>query len=390
MNIAVINSGSSSIKFQLFCMEKKEVLAYILVEQIGEFSSHTMLKYADKKLEITSVLKNHHDGLEEIIFLLSKYEILKDFTSLSAIGHRVVHGGEEFKNATVINESVIKQIEALIPLAPLHNPANLEGILVARKKAPFVPQIAVFDTAFHSHMPEEAYLYALPYKMYEKYKIRRYGFHGTSHSYVLKKTAEFLKEDAGDLNIITLHLGNGSSVCAIEEGVSVDTSMGFTPLEGLIMGSRCGDIDPAILIHMQRELGMSVDEVDTLLNKKSGLVGICGSNDVRSLIELNDEKSKLAIKMMVRRIKKYIGAYIALLGEVDAIVFTGGIGENSAYIREMIFETEICGTVLDTALNNKNEIVISTKKSSIKLMVIKTNEEEEIANECLSVLKMKV
>ena len=390
MNIAVINSGSSSIKFQLFCMEKKEVLAYILVEQIGEFSSHTMLKYADKKLEITSVLKNHHDGLEEIIFLLSKYEILKDFTSLSAIGHRVVHGGEEFKNATVINESVIKQIEALIPLAPLHNPANLEGILVARKKAPFVPQIAVFDTAFHSHMPEEAYLYALPYKMYEKYKIRRYGFHGTSHSYVLKKTAEFLKEDAGDLNIITLHLGNGSSVCAIEEGVSVDTSMGFTPLEGLIMGSRCGDIDPAILIHMQRELGMSVDEVDTLLNKKSGLLGICGSNDVRSLIELNDEKSKLAIKMMVRRIKKYIGAYIALLGEVDAIVFTGGIGENSAYIREMIFNAEICGTVLDTALNNKNETVISTKKSSIKLMVIKTNEEEEIANECLSVLKLKV
>lgn len=390
MNIAVINSGSSSIKFQLFCMEKKEVLAYILVEQIGEFSSHTMLKYADKKLEITSVLKNHHDGLEEIIFLLSKYEILQDFTSLSAIGHRVVHGGEEFKNATVINESVIKQIEALIPLAPLHNPANLEGILVARKKAPFVPQIAVFDTAFHSHMPEEAYLYALPYKMYEKYKIRRYGFHGTSHSYVLKKTAEFLKEDAGDLNIITLHLGNGSSVCAIEEGVSVDTSMGFTPLEGLIMGSRCGDIDPAILIHMQRELGMSVDEVDTLLNKKSGLIGICGSNDVRSLIELNDEKSKLAIKMMVRRIKKYIGAYIALLGEVDAIVFTGGIGENSAYIREMIFETEICGTVLDKDLNNKNETVISTKKSSIKLMVIKTNEEEEIANECLSVLKLKV
>lgn len=390
MNIAVINSGSSSIKFQLFCMEKREVLAYILVEQIGEFSSHTMLKYADKKLEITSVLKNHHDGLEEIIFLLSKYEILQDFTSLSAIGHRVVHGGEEFKNATVINESVIKQIEALIPLAPLHNPANLEGILVARKKAPFVPQIAVFDTAFHSHMPEEAYLYALPYKMYEKYKIRRYGFHGTSHSYVLKKTAEFLKEDAGDLNIITLHLGNGSSVCAIEEGLSVDTSMGFTPLEGLIMGSRCGDIDPAILIHMQRELGMSVDEVDTLLNKKSGLVGICGSNDVRSLIELNDEKSKLAIKMMVRRIKKYIGAYIALLGEVDAIVFTGGIGENSAYIREMIFDAEICGAVLDTVLNNKNETVISTKKSSIKLMIIKTNEEEEIANECLSVLKMKV
>ena len=390
MKIAVINSGSSSIKFQLFSMENREVLAHILVEKIGEFSSKITLKYNSKKVEITAVVKNHHDGLEEIIALLAKHEILHDFNSLGAIGHRVVHGGEEFKSSTLINESVLKKIEALIPLAPLHNPANLEGIIVARKKAPFVKQVAVFDTAFHSHMPEEAYLYALPYEMYEKHKIRRYGFHGTSHAYVLKKAAEFLQKESTQLNVITLHLGNGSSACAIEKGVSVDTSMGFTPLEGLVMGSRCGDIDPAIVIHMQRELGMSVDEIDTLLNKKSGLLGICKNNDVRSALELNDEKSQLAIAMMARRIKKYIGGYMALLGRVDAIVFTGGIGENSAVVREMILGALGSGVELDKEQNSQSATVISTKNSTIKLMVIKTDEEQEIANECVNVLKMKV
>jgi acetate kinase len=384
MNIAVINSGSSSIKFQLFCMERKEVLAHILVEKIGESMSDMILEYEDKKLKIESVIKNHHDGLEEIISILSKYALLKDFTSLSAIGHRVVHGGEDFKSATRIDASVIKKIEALIPLAPLHNPANLEGILVAQKKAPNVPQVAVFDTSFHSHMPEEAYLYALPYEMYEKHKIRRYGFHGTSHSYVLKQTAKLLEKDVNTLNIITLHLGNGSSACAIENGVSIDTSMGFTPLEGLVMGSRCGDIDPAIVIHLQRALGMSVDEVEKLLNKKSGLIGICADNDVRSIIEQNDEKSQLAIQVMVRRIKKYIGGYMALLGRVDAIVFTGGIGENSAYVREMVLGNLACGIELDRSLNNQSSRVVSTQNSTIKLLVIKTDEELEIANECLS------
>lgn len=390
MNIAVINSGSSSIKFQLFCMEKKKVLAHILVERIGEFISETTLKYEDKKLAITSVIKNHHDGLEEIISLLSKHEILKDFGSLSAIGHRVVHGGEEFKNATIIDEGVINKIRALIPLAPLHNPANLEGILVAKLQAPNVPQIAVFDTAFHSHMPEEAYLYALPYEMYEEHKIRRYGFHGTSHAFVLKQTAKFLQKNAENLNIITLHLGNGSSACAIENGVSIDTSMGFTPLEGLVMGSRCGDIDPAIVLHMQRELGMSVDEVDKLLNKKSGLLGICKNNDVRTLLELGDEKSQLALKIMVRRIKKYIGGYMALLGRIDAIVFTGGIGENSASIRKMTLDTLSCGIQLDDIKNSENATIISTEISSIKVLVVKTDEEQEIANECLSVLNSEV
>ncbi|QOY54123.1 acetate kinase [Candidatus Sulfurimonas marisnigri] len=367
MKIAVINSGSSSIKFQLFDMNTELVLASVLVEKIGEFSSSTIFKHNEKKVVITSVIDNHHEGLKNIIILLSQNNIIKDFSSLDAIGHRVVHGGEEFKKSTLIDEYVINKIRELIPLAPLHNPANLEGITISRKKAPFVKQIAVFDTAFHSTMPKEAYLYALDYEMYEKHKIRRYGFHGTSHSYVLKETAKIFKKSVDELNIITLHLGNGASACAIQNGKSIDTSMGFTPLEGLIMGTRSGDVDPAIIIYMQRELGMGVDEVDNLLNKKSGLLGICGSNDVRSIIESDSEKSKLALNMMIRRIKKYIGSYMALLGRVDAIVFTGGIGENSQYIRDKVLDNHLAG--------------------SIKILVINTDEELEIARECIKVLE---
>jgi len=366
MKIAVVNSGSSSIKFQLFEMDTEEVLASVMIEKIGEFSSITTLKYDDKKTLITSVVNNHHDGLENIMSLLSENNILDSFTSLDAIGHRVVHGGEEFKKATLIDEVVLTKIKELIPLAPLHNPANLEGIIQSRKKAPFVKQIAVFDTSFHSSMPEVAYMYALPYEMYEKHKIRRYGFHGTSHSYVLKQTAKELKKDVGELNIITLHLGNGASACAIENGKSIDTSMGFTPLEGLVMGTRSGDIDPAIIIHMQRELGLSFDEVDKLLNKQSGLLGICGENDVRSIVESSDEKAKLALNMMIRRIKKYIGSYMALLPRVDAIVFTGGIGENSEYIR--------------------SEVMKNLQLNGAKVLVIQTDEELEIARECMKVI----
>jgi acetate kinase len=363
MKIAVINSGSSSIKFQLFEMENEEVLASVMLEKIGEFSSITTLKYDDKKVVITSVIKNHHDGLENIMKLLSENNILESFSSLDAIGHRVVHGGEEFTKSSIINEKVISKIKELIPLAPLHNPANLEGIVVTRKKAPFVKQVAVFDTAFHSSMPEVAYMYALPYEMYKKHKIRRYGFHGTSHAFVMKQTAKELKKDVSELNIITLHLGNGASVCAIQNGKSIDTSMGFTPLEGLVMGSRSGDIDPAIVIHMQRELNLSFDEVDNILNKKSGLIGICGDNDVRSILTSDDKKAKLALLMMIRRIKKYIGAYMALLPKLDAIVFTGGIGENSEYIRDNVMD----GININDA----------------KVLVIKTDEELEIARECI-------
>ncbi len=342
VKIAVINSGSSSLKFKLFDMKTKEVLKSILIEHIGEENSS---------------IKNHHQALESLNI---------DFSELDAIGHRVVHGGENFNKPTILDEDSIDKIQKLIPLAPLHNPANLEGILVAKKYAPDILQIAVFDTSFHSNMPKEAFLYPLEYKMYEKHKIRRYGFHGTSHSFVAKQSARILGKDLSELNLITLHLGNGASACAIEKGVSVDTSMGFTPLEGLVMGTRSGDIDPAIIFYMQRELGLGVDEVDTMLNKKSGLLGICGKNDVRELIESEDELSKLALKIMIRRVKKYIGSYMALLGDVDAIVFTGGIGENSQYIRDKI---------LDSKFFNEIEVI-----------VVETDEELEIADECLKVL----
>ncbi len=386
MLIAVINSGSSSVKFQLFSMDDTKVLAQVLVEQIGEFSSHTSLKYQEKTFNITSVIKNHKSALEQIVLLLEEHEILKNFTSLDVIGHRVVHGGEAFHNATLIDEEVIKKIKSLIPLAPLHNKANLEGIYVTRKLAPKVPQVAVFDTSFHAKMPKEAFVYALDYELYEKHHIRRYGFHGSSHAYVLQESAKILQKGLDELNLITLHLGNGASACAIQNGVSIDTSMGFTPLEGLVMGSRSGDIDPAIVLYMQRELGMSVDEVDTALNKHSGLVGLCGENDLRAIIKQDDERSQLAIEIMCRRIRKYIGAYMALLGRVDAIVFTGGIGENSKYIRAKVLKEFPFGIELDSSLNEHNSTSISTPSSSVQVLVVKTDEELYIAKECIAEL----
>ncbi len=343
MKIAVINAGSSSLKFKLFDTQTQEILKSVNIEHIGEDGA---------------VFSNHHEALEGIDI---------DFSLLDAIGHRVVHGGEKFKESILIDSEVIDEIDKLSDLAPLHNPANLEGILVAKKKAPRTPQIAVFDTAFHSTMPKVAFMYALDYEMYEKHKIRRYGFHGTSHSFISKEAAKFLNRDINEINLITLHLGNGASACAIENGKSIDTSMGFTPLEGLVMGSRSGDIDPSIVLYMQRELGLSLDEVDKSLNKNAGLLGICGENDVRNILDSKDEKAKLALDMMIRRIQKYIGSYMALLGRVDAIVFSGGIGENSVYIRDKVLESEMF--------------------SGVKSLVIKTNEELEIANECLRVLK---
>jgi acetate kinase len=339
MRVAVINSGSSSLKFKLFDMSSEEVLYSLLVENVGVKGSK---------------IKSHQEALDIL-------EV--DFSNIDIIGHRVVHGGEEFSQPTVVDKNVIQKIEELAHLAPLHNPANLEGILVAQEKAPNTKQVAIFDTAFHAQMPEVAYLYALPLEMYEKHKIRRYGFHGTSHSYLLKECASILNKDAKELNIITLHLGNGASACAIQNGISIDTSMGFTPLEGLIMGTRSGDIDPAIVLYMQRDLGMSRNKVDEMLNKKSGLLGICESSDIREILVNDNSKSKLAIDMMVRRVKKYIGSYMALLGRVDAIVFSGGIGENSQYIRDRIMDNNLA--------------------HDIPILVIKTDEELEIARQCL-------
>ena len=346
MKIAVINAGSSSLKLKLFDMEKKEILNAWLIEHIGEDGYE---------------FANHQEALESIGI---------DFSLLDAIGHRVVHGGEKFLQSVIIDDEVIKELKKLIPLAPLHNPANIKGIEVARKKAKDIPHIAVFDTAFHSTMPIESFLYALPYELYEKHHIRRYGFHGTSHAFVAKEAAKLLQKDITQLNLITIHLGNGASMCAIQKGKSIDTSMGFTPLEGLVMGTRSGDIDPAIGLYLQRELQMSVDEVDHLLNKQSGLLGICQENDVRAILANNDELSHLAIKIMTRRIKKYIGAYMALLEDVDGVVFTGGIGENSQIIRDMVMESKLF--------------------QNLKVFVIKTNEELEIANECLGLVKSKI
>jgi acetate kinase len=324
-------------------MDTKEVLDSYIIENIGEKGAE---------------FQNHHEALKSIDV---------DFSTLNVVGHRVVHGGEEFNKATLITEKVLQSIQNLTPLAPLHNPSNVEGIRVAQKAAPNIPQVAVFDTAFHTTMPKEAYLYALSLEMYEKHGIRRYGFHGTSHSYVSKEAAKLLQKELHEVNLITLHLGNGASVCAIKNGKSVDTSMGFTPLEGLVMGTRCGDIDPAIVLYMLRELGMSSDEVDRELNRESGLKGLCGENDVRAILKSDEDSTKLATDIMVRRIQKYIGSYMALLGRVDAIVFTGGIGENSAYIRERVMSSAFL--------------------KSLNLLVIKTDEELEIANECLKVLK---
>ncbi len=343
--IAVINAGSSSLKIKLFDMDAKELLKSFLIERIGEEGSE---------------FSDFHEALDSVDV---------DFSSLDAVGHRVVHGGEEFTQATLINDEVLKVIEGLSTLAPLHNPANLEGILTVALRAPKTPQVAVFDTAFHSSMSEKAYLYALDYEMYEKHNVRRYGFHGTSHSYVAKEAAKILDRDLKELNLITLHLGNGASVCAIENGKSVDTSMGFTPLEGLVMGSRCGDIDPSIVLYMQRELNLSVGEVDIELNRKSGLYGVCGLKDLREILNSHDEKAQLALDMMIRRIQKYVGSYMAILGRVDALVFTGGIGENSSYVRDRVTSSELF--------------------KDLKSLTIKTNEELEIANETLSLLERR-
>jgi len=343
MKIAVLNAGSSSLKYKLFTMPEGRVLESKNVENIGEKGSK---------------IQTHKEALESLGI---------DFASLDAIGHRVVHGGEKFQDIALIDDAVRAKIKELIPLAPLHNGANLEGIDEAMKKAPNLPQFAVFDTGFHSSMPKEAYLYALSYELYEKHHIRRYGFHGSSHAYVSKQASLILNRELSELNLITLHLGNGASACAIEAGKSIDTSMGFTPLEGLVMGSRSGDMDPAIVLYLQHELQLSIEEVDTILNAKSGLLGICNEKDVRKISESKEANAKLALAIMIRRVQKYIGSYMALLDRVDAIVFTGGIGENSASIREKIMDKKMF--------------------ENIEVLVIQTDEELQIAQECENFLK---
>ena len=369
-----------------------------LIEQIADTQSTAQLTFVDSSGTENNIKRNdpvadHRQAIMVMREMLRESGTLTGVDELAGIGHRVVHGGEAFQQPVRIDETVISAIERLIPLAPLHNPANLMGIRVAMEHVSAVPQVAVFDTAFHQSIPEHAYLYALPYELYDEQKIRRYGFHGTSHSYVARQAALYLKRPAVSLNMITLHLGNGASAAAIRGGECVDTSMGLTPLEGLVMGTRSGDLDPAILLYLARENGMDIDTLDTLLNKESGLKGICGENDMRTIsaaAEQGDHQAKLALTIFCYRLKKYIGAYMAVLGRVDCIVFTGGIGENSPLIRQLSCQgMEGLGLSLDEEKNsNKQEGIkeIQASNSPVSLLVIPTNEEYEIARQSLQVI----
>ncbi len=402
MKVLVINTGSSSIKYQLFNMDNKTAIATGLVEKIGEAKGKIKHKISpvggeSKEVVLEQEIKDHKVGLSKVVELLIDKEngVIKNKSEVDAIGHRTVHGGEVFNASVRIDSKVVDAMKAMIPLAPLHNPANLIGIEVATEIFPNVPQVGVFDTAFHQTMPASAFRYAIPEELYTKHHVRRYGFHGTSHRYVSKEAAKFLKKDINETNLITVHIGNGASVAAIKNGKSIDTSMGMTPLEGLVMGTRSGDIDPAIPHFLVSNLKMSIDQVNNVLNKDSGMKGISGSNDLRDVEERyiagNDDKAKLAIEMYAYRIKKYIGAYYAALGRVDAIVFTAGVGENSPIIRELSCRNlENMGIEIDKNKNeprSKDVRDISVNGSKVKVLVVPTNEELEIALQTVEVLK---
>jgi len=392
MNILVLNSGSSSIKFQLFDIKTNISIANGIIENIGEKNSLGYINIKNKKIVKNTPIISHKIGLEIINQLLEETNILTQHSQLAGIGHRVVHGGEKFIQPIIITNKVIKQIQKLIPLAPLHNNANIQGIKSAIKHFAHIPQIAVFDTAFHMSIPKTAYIYPIPYKYYQQHHIRRYGFHGTSHQYVAQQCATYLKKDLSKLNIISLHLGNGASVCAIKNGKSIDTSMGFTPLEGLMMGTRSGNIDPAIIPYLANNFDLTVEQIDNILNQQSGLKGICNTKNMKEieLLIKKDKYAKLAFDMFCYRIKKYIGEYYAVLGRVDCIIFTGGIGENSMLVREhSCSNLENLGISLSKKLNktaHTNIAKISKKSSKTVILKIATNEELQIALEVKKLL----
>jgi acetate kinase len=399
MKILVINSGSSSIKYQLFNMPAETVLAAGILEQIGEAQSRLSHQTRNNRGEMEEIVTrapvaDHARGFRVIGTALRDSGAIKDMGELSGIGHRVVHGGEEFRQPTRIDKKVTDTIFRLIPLAPLHNPANLLGIEVAMQSAPQVPQVAVFDTAFHQSIPVHAFRYAIPQDLYEAHHVRRYGFHGTSHCYVAKQAAKLLDRTLKSLNLITLHLGNGASMAAVKGGRSLDTSMGMTPLEGLIMGTRSGDIDPAIIFYLERQSGLGRDKLEFILNHESGLKGICGVNDMREIEKLagaGNARARLAIEMVCYRIKKYIGAYYAVLGQLDALVFTAGIGENSPLIRACSCQgLSHLGIDVDPQKNDRrseNAFEIQSTSSQVKILVVPTNEELEIAEQTVACIK---
>ncbi len=390
MIVLVVNCGSSSIKYQLYRMPGRELQARGVLERIGEERSTLKHQAGDVQQESEQQVVNHEAGMQLILETLSQGHAggIHDVQEIRAVGHRVVHGGEQFRGSARITEAVLESIERNADLAPLHNPPNLTGIRAAIAKLPQAEQVACFDTAFHATIPKSAYLYALPYDLYEKYRIRRYGFHGTSHAFVAGRAAAMLGRDPSQTNCITCHLGNGCSITAVRAGCSVDTSMGLTPLEGLIMGTRSGDIDPAIAFYLA-DHGFDVEAMNNLFNKQSGLLGISGqSNDMRTLAEeaaAGNERAELAIQMFCYRLKKYIGAYYAAVGELHALVFTGGIGENSAAVRAQTCEgLEPLGIQLDSAQNtaeDREERLISTAESRVRILVIPTDEEGVIAEE---------
>ncbi len=369
--ILTINAGSSSLKYSLFDVENDKVIAEGRVEHIGGGDAH---------------VASHASAMRDVLNGLINNSLLNQ-RELMAIGHRVVHGGEIYSRPVVIDAEVVEAIQRLIPLAPLHNTINLACIEVTRELFPQVPQVAVFDTAFHQTMPEHAYRYALPENCYRDHQVRRYGFHGTSHQYVVKQAALHLDQPPEQLNLITLHLGNGASMAAIKNGVCVDTSMGMTPLEGLMMGSRCGDLDPAVPFYLAQAMNKSNQEINELLNEKSGFMGVCGVYDMREVhrrVEFGDEKAKLALEMFCYRIRKYIGAYCAVLGRVDALIFTAGIGENDVVVRRRCCEgLDAFGIKIDSQLNEDSAVAIQQDNANVKVLVIPTDEAREIFEQTL-------
>ena len=387
MKVLVLNCGSSSIKYQFIETETEKALAKGIVDRIGMSGavlSHS--RHDGDSIKIAGEILDHQIAIEYVVaILMSKtHGVIADIKEIDAVGHRVVHGGESFTDSVLINDEVIKVLQDNIELAPLHNPPNIKGIQAVTRLLPETPQVSVFDTAFHSKMPPNAFLYGIPFELYKKYKIRRYGFHGTSHLYVSKKAAEFMGKDVNQLKIVTAHLGNGCSIAAVDKGVSIDTSMGFTPLEGLLMGTRSGDLDPSLILYIMGKEGLSLNEANTLLNKHSGLIGISGeSSDMREIlasVKDQQKRSIYAFDIFCYRIKKYIGAYSAAMGGIDALVFTGGIGENAAEVRADVCKNlEYLGIKLDLLRNENKEIIISENDSKVKVFRIPTNEELVIA-----------
>ncbi|MGO3018090.1 MAG: acetate/propionate family kinase [Anaerococcus sp.] len=390
MKILVINCGSSSLKYQLFNMENEDVMVKGLVERIGIDGSRLVQELGDDKYIVEESMKNHTDAVGHVFKALTDEDhgVLKSLEEIDAVGHRFVHGGESVTKSVVIDDEVKKAIKEYTKFAPLHNPANMMGLEACEELLPGVKNVAVFDTAFHQTMPKENYLYGIDYKYYENDSIRKYGFHGTSHNYITNRTAEILNKDVNELNIISCHLGNGSSICAVKDGKSYDTSMGLTPLEGLVMGTRSGDIDATVITFLMDQYNLSTDQVNNLLNKESGVLGVSGvSSDFRDLEEAaskGNERAKVALDMFVNRAKRYIAGYMAEVGKIDAIVFTGGIGENSIEMREDLMKGfEQFGIKVDSEKNKVRggEHEIQTDDSKVKLMVVATNEELMIARD---------